>query len=123
MRISQAGLSSTRRSVLRNVVETRKSSGRSTMRGSVLHHSTGWPWAYHGKMPCRYAISSRCGERSALAASRPGASDSGPSARSTGGKGSCGSNQAIMVRAIVRFRRAAQGVVAGESIATERIGL
>ena len=36
-----------------------KSAGTSTSRGSGDHHNTGWPAEYHGKMPRRYAASSR----------------------------------------------------------------
>ncbi|MNM81359.1 hypothetical protein D3C81_933590 [compost metagenome] len=108
-RISQSASRSTRRSVLRSVTDTRNASGASTMRGSVLHHSTGWPLEYQGKMPCRYASSRRWGDSSRLAASRPGASESGPSASSTGGNGSCGSSQVIM-RAVPGVARAGRAL-------------
>src|SRR5262245_4284581 len=63
----------------------------STMRGSGDHHSGGCPFEYHGKMPRRYASSSRSSDRSPPAASSPFGFFS---ARSTGGKGSPLSSQA-----------------------------
>jgi hypothetical protein len=52
-RISHASSRSTRLSVLRSDGATLNSAGRRTMRGSGLHHNTGWPSEYHGKMPRR----------------------------------------------------------------------
>jgi hypothetical protein len=53
MRTSQPGVAVKRRSVLRSECESRNSATGSTMRGSGLHHSTGWPSLYQGKMPRR----------------------------------------------------------------------
>src|SRR5262249_55117176 len=70
---------------------TLSASHSSTMRGSGDHHSGGWPLEYQGKMPRRYACSSRSRERSPPGASRPFGFFN---ARSTGGKGSPRSSQA-----------------------------
>src|SRR5207244_2834887 len=86
---------------LRNAVSTRTSKRRCrttrrkerdglnsatnrTVRGSGLHHRIGWASLYQGKMPCRYAASSRAGDRSPPAASNPFGSSS---AASRGGNG------------------------------------
>src|SRR5690349_25035507 len=71
--------------------ETLSSSQKSTMRGSGDHQSTGSALEYQGKMPRRYASSSRRTVSSPPAASRPFGSFS---ARSTGGNGSPASSQA-----------------------------
>src|SRR5216110_1778353 len=86
---------------LRNAVSTRTSKRRCrttrrkerdglnsatnrTVRGSGLHHRIGWASLYQGKMPWRYAASSRAGDRSPPAASNPLGSSS---AASRGGNG------------------------------------
>ena len=51
MRSSQRRSAAKRRTVLRSVRDSLNSSTCSTMRGSGVHHSTGWPAAYQGKMP------------------------------------------------------------------------
>ena len=53
MRTSQAGLRTKRRSVLPRLLDTLKSATGSTMRGSGLHHSTGWPGPNQGNTPRR----------------------------------------------------------------------
>ena len=50
-------------------VELRRS--RITARGSGDHQRMGWPSAYQGKMPRRYAASSRAGDRSPPAHKQP----------------------------------------------------
>ena len=64
---------------------TRNSSTKSTIRGSGLHHSTGWSSLYQGKIPMPIRVD-RGGRATspALAASRPFGSSS---AVSSGGKG------------------------------------
>src|SRR5439155_20201620 len=71
------------RTTLPNERESLNSSTNSTIRGLGLHHRTGWPPLYQGKMPCRYASSRRSGDRSPPAASNPFGSSS---AASIGGK-------------------------------------
>ena len=51
-RISSRPLRRPERISLRSEGCSLKSRTRSTMRGSVLHHRTGWPFEYQGKMPC-----------------------------------------------------------------------
>ena len=76
---------------------TRSSSGNSTMRGSGDHHRIGWPSAYQGKMPRRYAARMRSGPRSPPAQSSPSGSSSAPL---TGGNASGGSD--ILSQGITR---------------------
>ena len=52
-RISQPGVRRKRCRVLRSERESLNSATGSTMRGSVVHHSSGWPSPYQGKMPWR----------------------------------------------------------------------
>ena len=85
------------RSVFASERVTRSSAGKSTMRGSGLHHRIGSPSEYHGKMPRRYASSSRWGERSPPTARRPFGSFC---AAASGGNGVSAPSQAITASAL-----------------------
>ncbi len=60
------------RSVFARLREQRNSSGKSTARGSGDHQSTGWPGEYQGKIPRRYAASSRSVEQVAAGSEQAG---------------------------------------------------
>ena len=53
MRTVQPGVRRKRRKVFFSECDSLNSAVGSTMRGSGLHHSTGWPALYQGKMPLR----------------------------------------------------------------------
>ena len=59
------------RSVLARLRDSETRRGTGLRADSGDHQSTGWPAEYHGKIPRRYAASSRSGERSPPAASSP----------------------------------------------------
>ena len=77
MRSSQPGVRTKRRSVLPRLCDSRNCATGSTMRGSGLHHSTGWPGLNQGKMPLAVGLVQALRREPPPAASRPGASLSG----------------------------------------------
>ena len=83
--ISHVGSLLKRSSLFRRDRCSLNSSACSTMRGSGLHHNTGWPRLNQGKIPSEYARTSVATSSAPPAANNPGAGSALPQAASSGG--------------------------------------